>query len=145
MKCNSMSDTVFYSLYSKSDEKIIGEEYEIGSNTTLNNTKKWHEGLNALAKVVILLWRCKYQEHFRAFHKVFAFYCHSCDYRIREIGYLKEYNSSLMMQEILAFVVVTIQQDKMAWITMSKPNLINKMLWQPLSESKKLKMLELNG
>ena len=82
--------------------------------------KKSHEGLKALAKVVILLWWCKCQKYFRAVHKVDAYYCHSCDYRIRKVEHLKEHNGSLMMPEILAIVVVTIQQDRMAWITMSK-------------------------
>ena len=115
MKCNSMSANVFYS---QSDKKI-GGEYEIGSNTTLDNTKKWHEGLKALAKVVIILWWCKRQKHFRAVHKVVAYYCLSCDYRIREVEHLKEHNSSLMMPEIPAIVVVTIRKDRMPWITMS--------------------------
>ena len=123
MKCISMSVIVFYFLYSETDKRIFWGEYRIGSNTTLTNTKKWHEGFKALAKVVIILWWYKRQKHFRAVHKVVAFYCLRSDYRIREVKHLKEHNSSLMMPEIPAIVVVTIRKDRMPWITMSKPNM----------------------
>ena len=71
-----------------------------------------NEGLKALAKVFIILWWYKRQKHFRAVHKVVAFYCLKSDYRKREVEHLKEHNSSLMMPEIPVIVVVTIQQER---------------------------------
>ena len=53
-------------------------------------------------------------ENFSAVHKVVAYYCLICDYRIREVDHLKEHNSSLIMPEILGIIVVTIQKDIMA-------------------------------
>ena len=63
------------------------------------------------------------QKRLRAAYKVVTYSGDNCDYRIREAEHLKEHDNSLMIPETLSIVVVKMQQEWMASITMLKPNM----------------------
>ena len=119
-----MSFNVFDFMYSGSDKKKFAENERLKVIQLLLTKNSDMMVWKLLQKLSFCYGDASVRNISELFIKfLHYYYCLICDYRIREVDHLKEHNSSLMMPEILAITVVTMNKDIMAWKTMSKPNI----------------------